>query len=58
MNSYFQQIPGLIKYIAVIDRDVNKIPNHLELANSIFKLIRERKRTRLPVADLLISRFI
>lgn len=24
MNSYFQQIPGLIKYIAVVDRDVNK----------------------------------
>lgn len=22
MNSYFQQIPGLIKYIAVMDRDV------------------------------------
>jgi hypothetical protein len=22
MNSYFQQISGLIKYIAVIDRDV------------------------------------
>lgn len=23
MNSYFQQISGLIKYISVIDRDVN-----------------------------------
>ncbi len=33
MNTYFQQIPGLIKYIAIIDRDVLKYK--IELAYSL-----------------------
>ncbi len=29
MTSYFQQIPGLIKYIAIIDRDVIQTKSEL-----------------------------
>ena len=65
MNSYYEHIPGLIKYLSIIDRDVNKIlfiyshiNLYLEFPNFIFESIRSRKRIRLSITSLFIFRFI
>lgn len=54
MTSYFQQIPGLIKYIAIIDRDVKL--NNKELTCNPSQYEWQRKRTRLPIIHIFITR--